>query len=156
MRKHWIIVFPAFGLILFSVVSYGSYKAQRMPGKYFYWGNIQLNSDPENKQNPCKDAEKNCLRWDISNADRWVSPGLTERLLVWSALPAFVVGLLSVVALGRLGINQVSSFMFLMPVLIFAWYSLVCWLPERWICKRWRLKIGRELYEKFFRGYPNA
>jgi hypothetical protein len=31
-----------------------------MPGKYFYWGNIQLNSDPENKQDPCKDAEKNC------------------------------------------------------------------------------------------------
>lgn len=43
-----------------------------------------------------------------------------------SALPAFLVGGFVVGALGSLGISQVSNFMFLMPVLIFAWYYVVC------------------------------
>jgi hypothetical protein len=50
-----------------------------------------------------------------------------------SALPAFVVGGFAVSGLGRLGLSQVSSFMFLMPVFIFAWYYFVGWLLDRWI-----------------------
>jgi hypothetical protein len=53
-----------------------------------------------------------------------------------SALPAFVVGEFAVHGLGRMGISQVSSFMFLMPVLIFAWYYFIGWLLDRWISKR--------------------
>jgi hypothetical protein len=53
-----------------------------------------------------------------------------------SALPSFVVGEFAVRGLGRMGISQVSSFMFLMPVLIFAWYYLIGWLLDRWISKR--------------------
>jgi hypothetical protein len=53
-----------------------------------------------------------------------------------SALPAFVLGGFVVGALGRLGINQVSSFMLVMPVLISAWYYFTGWLFDRWIRKR--------------------
>jgi hypothetical protein len=53
-----------------------------------------------------------------------------------SALPAFIVGVFAVSGLGRLGLSQVSSFMFLMPILIFAWYYFVGWLLDRWI--HWR------------------
>jgi len=35
-----------------------------------------------------------------------------------------------------MGISQVSSFMFSMPVLILAWYYLIGWLLDRWISKR--------------------
>jgi hypothetical protein len=77
------------------------------------------------------------VNWDLSIADRWDAPELQVKILVLSALPAFLVGAFAVDVLGRLGISQVSSFMFLMPVLIFAWYYLVCWLLDRWIRKRW-------------------
>jgi hypothetical protein len=53
-----------------------------------------------------------------------------------SAFPAFVVGGLAVEGLGRLGISEFSTFMFLMPVLIVAWYYLVGWLLDRWLGKR--------------------
>jgi hypothetical protein len=45
-----------------------------------------------------------------------------------SALPAFIIGGLAVSGLGRLGVSQVSSFMFVMPALIFVWYYFVGWL----------------------------
>jgi hypothetical protein len=35
-----------------------------------------------------------------------------------------------------MGINQVSSFMLMMPVLIGAWYYLIGWLLDRWIYVR--------------------
>jgi hypothetical protein len=41
-----------------------------------------------------------------------------------------------------MGINQVSSFMFLMPVLIGAWYYLIGWLLDRWISKRSHLSTA--------------
>jgi hypothetical protein len=89
---------------------------------------------------PCDGAKVNCVEWDLSVADRW-GPPPEERILVTSALPAFLVGAFTVDALGRLGISQVSSFMFLMPVLIFAWYYLVRWLLDRWIRKRWQSRV---------------
>ena len=141
MRKHWRIVLPVFGLILFSTVSYRSYERQCAPSRYFYWSLIQLDSDPLNKGSrggtPCGEGKGNCVNWDLSIADRWDAPELQVKILVLSALPAFLVGAFAVDVLGRLGISQVSSFMFLMPVLVFAWYYLVCWLLDRWIRKRW-------------------
>ncbi len=67
-----------------------------------------------------------------------VDPGWLAKFLMLSALPAFVVGGLAVGGLGRLGFSQVSSFMFLMPVLIFAWYYVVGWLLDRWSHKHLR------------------
>lgn len=145
MRKHWRIVLPVLGLILFSTVSYRSYEKQRAPSRYFYWSLIRLDSDPLNKGSqgatPCDGAKVNRVNWDLSAADRWDHPELEERILVLSALPAFLVGAFAVYVLGRLGISQVSSFVFLMPVLIFAWYYLVCWLLERWSRKRWQSRV---------------
>ncbi len=121
------------------------YEKQRAPSRYFYWSLIQLDSDPLSKRSqgatPCDEAKVNCVNWDLSVADRWDRPELQERILVLSALPAFLVGAFAVDVLGRLGISQVSSFMFLMPVLIFAWYYVVGWLLDGWIRGRGQPRV---------------
>jgi len=128
---RWRIVLPAVGLFVFSVVSLHSFhvnaETQRTPTRYFWWSFIRLNSDPANKH-----------RWDTTwdLADRWVDTGFLEEFFLVSALPAFVLGGFIVGGLGKLGINQVSSFMFVMPILIFAWYYFMGWLFDRWIRKR--------------------
>src|SRR6266478_1381750 len=142
MQRRWRMVLPIIGIILFSAVSYHSLRAnqeiQRAPSRYFWWSEIRLDSDPANKRNwgatPCESGKENCVSWDLRN--RWVDPGLLEQFLMLSALPAFVVGGFAVSGLGRMGISQVSSFMVLMPVLIFAWYYFVGWLLDRWTSKR--------------------
>jgi hypothetical protein len=142
MQKRWRMILPIIGLIFFSAVSYHSLRVnqetQRSPSRYFWWSSVRLDSDPANKRihatTLCEDGKENCGNWDL--ADRWVDPGLLETFLMLSALPAFVVGRFIVGGLGRLGISQVSSFMFLMPVLIFVWYYFIGWLLDRWIRKR--------------------
>jgi hypothetical protein len=142
MRKRWCIIFPVVGLMLFGAVSYRSFRTnqeiQRRPSKYFWWSAIRLDSDPTNKRNqvtrPCKGAEENCMSWDLRIT--WVDPGLLENFLLLSAFPAFFVGGFAVRALGRLGVNEVSSFMFLMPVLIATWYYFIGWLLDRWTRRR--------------------
>jgi hypothetical protein len=39
-------------------------------------------------------------------------------------------------------VSQVSSFLFVMPVLIGAWYYLIGWLLDRWISKRSHLSTA--------------
>ena len=53
-----------------------------------------------------------------------------------SAFPAFIVGALIVSGLGRVGVNEVLSFMLLVPPLIFAWYYFLGWSVDRWRRKR--------------------
>jgi len=137
MRKRWKLVLPVIGVILFSVVSYRSLWVDReIPSRYFWWSSIRLDSDPSNKRNwgaiPCQDGKENC--WELRT--KWVDPALLDQFLMLSALPAFAIGGFAVRSLGRRGISQVSSFMFLMPVLIGAWYYLVGWLLDRWIYMR--------------------
>ena len=132
MRKRWRAVLPVIGTILFSVVSYHSLCVDReTPSRYFWWSSIRLDSDPSNRGNwgamPCQDGKENC--WELRN--KWVDPGLLEEFLMLSALPAFVVGGFAVRTLGTMGINEVSSFMLLMPVLICAWYYFIGWLLDR-------------------------
>ena len=146
MRKRWRVVLPIIGMTLFSAASYHSLRRnqeiQRAPSRYFWWTAIRLDSDPASKRNwdaiPCRDGKENCVGWELR--DIWVYPSLTEQFLMLSALPAFVVGEFAVRGLGRMCISQVSSFMFLMPVLIYAWYYLIGWLLDRWISSRsrWR------------------
>jgi len=57
-------------------------------------------------------------------------------LLTLSGLPAFVAAKIIVAGLGRLGINQIWSFMMLMPLLLSAWYFFLGWLVDRWKFKR--------------------
>lgn len=98
---------------------------------------------------PCRDGKENC--WELRN--KWVDAGLLEEFLMLSALPAFVVGGLAVRSLGRIGINEVSSFMFLMPVLICVWYCRIGWVLDRWISKRSHLST--RILRKLPRGSYN-
>lgn len=110
------------GLLLFGAITLYSYQTQRGPSRYFYWSLIRLDSDPANRQ---------ASTWDLTIADRWIDPGILEIVLIVAALPAFIVGGISVAVLGRLGINQVSSFFVLMPILIFMWFHFVGRLVDR-------------------------
>jgi hypothetical protein len=68
----------------------------------------------------------------------WVDPGLLDGLRLLTALPAFVFGRLVVGLLGALGINQVTSFMAVMPALIGVWYYFIGWLLDRRAYRRKR------------------
>ena len=142
MRKRWRIVLPVIGLALFGAESYHSVRFNRethqIPSRYFWWSSIRLDSDPLNRHpqgaTPCKNGQVNCGTWVLR--DTWVEPALLTRFQMLSAFPAFSVGGLAVGGLGRLGISQVPSFMFLMPLLIFAWYYFIGWQLDRWLSKR--------------------
>jgi len=112
------------GLILFAAITVNSFKTQRGASRYFYWSSVRLDSDPANKRTPA-------TQWDLTIADRWVDPGVLEIVLIVAALPAFIVGRICVAGLGRLGINQVPSFLVLMPILIFTWFHFVGKLIDR-------------------------
>jgi hypothetical protein len=135
MWNRWSVIFPVVGLLLFGAITLYSYRTQRGPSKYFYWSSIRLDSDPANRRAPttlpCKDGRQECSEWDLTIADRWIDPGILEIVLIVAALPAFIVGGISVAGLGRLGINQVSSFLVLMPILIFMWFHFVGRLVDR-------------------------
>lgn len=134
---------PVIGIILFSVVSYHSFRAhRRLPSRYFWWSSIRLDSDPSNSRNwgaiPFQESNEN--RWELQT--KWVDPGLLDQFLMLSALPALAVGGGAVRTLGRIGVSQVSSFMLMMPVLIGAWYYLIGWLLDRWTYRRLQPKIA--------------
>jgi hypothetical protein len=142
MQRRWRTGLPIIGVILFSAVSYQSFRfnqeIQRAPSRYFWWSDIRLDSDPANKRNwgaaPCANGNENCVSWDVRNV--WVDPSLLAQFLMLSALPAFAIGGFAAMAFGRMGISQVSTFMFLMPVLIFAWYYFIGGLLDRWTSTR--------------------
>ena len=142
MRTRWQLILPVVGLLIFTLVSYESLRSNRevqeTPSRYFWWSFIRLNSDPLNQHppiaTPCKDAQNDCGSWDPGFLS--VEPGPLARLLTFSAAPAFVIGMLVVRCLRRIGISEVSSFMVSMPLLIGAWYSGVGWLIDRWRFKR--------------------
>jgi hypothetical protein len=129
---------------LFLPESLHSYRVARegnaSPDRYFLWSAIRLDSDPLNKhsQLTCTDSQNGCAGRDITGVESWVHPGLLEKVLVVSALPAFVVGILISFSLGKIGVSQVTSFMFVMPLLIFAWFFFVGWLVDRLTFRRSR------------------
>jgi hypothetical protein len=57
-----------------------------------------------------------------------VDSGVLARALIFSAIPAFLLGPLITVELGRLGISEVLTFMVSMPLLIGSWFYLLGWL----------------------------
>jgi len=66
----------------------------------------------------------------------WITPGLMQKALVLTALPAFLLGLGLVRGLAHLGVSELVSFMITMPVFITAWFYLAGWLLDRWRYKR--------------------
>jgi hypothetical protein len=141
MRKHWRVLLPILGLLLFGGESYVSVQMDRehpLPSRrYFWWSSIRLDTDPLGRQSPLPATRKigdGVSEWDP--VTRWVDPGWLAKSLMVSALPAFAVSALAVGGLGRLGISEVSSFMALMPLLIAGWYYTLGLLIDHRIYRR--------------------
>jgi len=131
----WRVILPAYGLLLFSFISYQSFRPVRgykhPPDRYFSWAGVLLDTDPLRK--PCPNGSEPCVEF---NPDSWPRP--LPRLLFLTAVPAFFVGMLLVNVFGKFGISQLLSFMVLMPLLICAWFYFLGWLLDRWRYKRSR------------------
>jgi hypothetical protein len=140
MKRRWSLILPLVGLAMFLLVTYHEVQFnhelfRRQNNRYFYWSSIRLDSDPLNRHSkiepPCK-PEEDCGFEPLSV---WVDPGWPTRVLEYSALPAFVIGVVIVVALSRVGISEVASFLISMPLLIGAWFYLLGWLIDRGRCR---------------------
>jgi hypothetical protein len=69
---------------------------------------------------PCEGREENCASWDAPYI--LVDPGIVTKTLMAFAMPAFLLSAVIVGGLGRLGINQIWSFLISMPLLISVWF----------------------------------
>ena len=135
-RMRWRIILLAIGLLLFAAETYDSYRQwqiQSSPGRYFWWSFIRLDSDPVNRHPRPAHAGvadgENSADWDLP--DKIVDPGYVANSSFFSGLPAFLVSMLVIAALSRLGISQVWTFMIATPILLFAWYYFLGWLLDR-------------------------
>jgi len=142
MQNRWSIVLPVAGLALFTLVSYRSAmvnrELQRSPNRYFWWSALLLDSDPLDR-NPkpaalCQYDAAHCANWEVPGKSG--PPGWSDRILVFSSLPAFLAGCAVVFAFGRAGIDEVLTFMVVMPMLLFTWFHLAGRLIDRWGSKR--------------------
>jgi len=142
MRMRWRATLCVWGLVLFGLLTYASIQGNRemrhgRHGHYFWWGSLRLDSDPLDKHPTlelCTQGQEGDCAWEPLYI--WVDPGLLEKALVVSALPAFLLGAVFVRGLARLGVSELASFMSTMPVLIIAWFYVVGWLLDRWQRKR--------------------
>src|SRR5689334_24714790 len=135
MRMRWKLVLPFLGLVAFVLVTIGSVCTDRVtphnPHRYFWWSSIRLDTDPLNKH---PHALVPLKEWELR--DMWIEPGWLPKWFMLSSFPAFVVGMETVHALGRLGVNEVWSFLTCMPFLIIAWYHFIGWLLDCWKSRR--------------------
>ena len=137
------MILPVVGLLLFAAVSYRSMsmnpQSEQGPNKYYWWSSMRLDTDPLNENpksaSPCANAKENCANRDLPNYSS-IHPGWLDRLLIFSALPAFLAGAAIVICLSKLGIDEVLAFMVSMPIFLFAWYYFIGWLLDRWIYRR--------------------
>jgi hypothetical protein len=145
MKKRWSVILPVVGLLAFSAVTYESFRWSAQgrihPGRYFFWSSIRLDTDPAGRRPkpagevlPCPDGSQDCLEFDPGIL--WVTPGYLALALEVAAFPALVAAFMVVVGLGRLGVNQLWTFMLTAPLFIGAWFYLLGWLLDRWRCRR--------------------
>jgi hypothetical protein len=146
MQLRWSSILPLMGLILFAIVSYRSMPAnfheQEVPRKYYWWSSLRLDSDPLNRDPrlsaSCGGGKQNCSNGETPNVR--ITPSWLDRLLIISALPAFLAGAAIMILLSKLGLDEVLTFMVCMPILLLAWYYLVGWLIERQVSKHMQQK----------------
>jgi hypothetical protein len=147
---RWRVFLPVVGLIVFTGISLHSYRVSRegpsVSGRFFLWSTFRLDSDPLNRHSQlnCVPSKEPCVVWDVVDVDSWLRPTTVERIFGISALPALIVGLLMTHGLGLIGINEIWSFMFSMPLLTFAWFYFLGWLVDRRRFKRSRLTAARD------------
>ncbi len=132
MRQSRLLILPTIGLFLFAVGTYASVRFNRQyhigSHKYFYWSSIRLDKHPIDRRFrlvSCNPNHSDCPPWEPDHI--WVEPGVVARICVTSAFPAFLLGLFITRNLGRVGINEVTTFMISMPLLLFGWCYLVSW-----------------------------
>jgi len=99
---------------------------------------IILDSDPLNKN-----GAEDCGVWDPKRM--WVRHGWLEMLYVLSALPALAAGEAIAVRLGRLGISEISSFMVVTPLAIFAWHYFLGGLIDHYRKRKRARQTQRDL-----------
>lgn len=139
---RWRLTLCLWGLVLFGLLTYASVLGNRelrhgRSGRYFWWGSIRLDSDPQGRRSalePCTPTQRGGCSWDAVFIT--VDPGWIQEALTVSALPAFFLGLMAVRGLARLGVNELASFMVTVPVLVLGWFYLIGWLLDRWLHKR--------------------
>jgi hypothetical protein len=106
---------------------------KRIPIGYFIWASFRLDADPLNRHpnvaSPCEAGVGNCVGWDLRAVH--IDPGRLVEAFVLLSLPAFVVVAVVVFGLGRLGLNEIWSFMFAAPLLLSFWYYFVGMLIDR-------------------------
>jgi len=146
MRMRWRPGLCLWGVILFAFLTYGSIRTNRdlsrdlyhnHRSRYFWWGSVRLDSDPLNRYSmpePCTWKVRGDCGWDPGYI--WVRPGIFERALLASALPAFVAAIAVARGLARVGVSELLSFMVAMPVLTVAWFYVAGWILDRWWYRR--------------------
>jgi hypothetical protein len=142
MRMRWRPVLCLWGVIVFAFLTYGSIRTNRdlyhnHRSRYFWWGSVRLDSDPLNRYSiakPCTWKFKGDCGWDPGYIR--VRPGIFERALFASALPAFVAAIAVARGLARVGVSELLSFMVAMPVLTVAWFCVIGWVLDRWWYRR--------------------
>ena len=132
------------GVTLFAALTYHAVRVNHENRRdhsirYFWWGAARLDSDPMARDplkrarvRPCPENAGDCADPEYI----WITPGLMQRALVLSALPAFVIGLGIVRGLGHLGVSEVTTFMVVMPLCMGIWFYSVGWLLDRRRYKR--------------------
>jgi hypothetical protein len=140
MKVRWRILLPVCGLMLFSFETYHSFAHPVAPsGRYFWWSGDRLDSDPLGKKtnraaSSCGDVGDGCLSTDPIYI--WIDPGWVTKILVLSAIPAFLLGKGLVYVLARQGVSEILSLMLSMPLLIGLWFYCVGWSFDRCRGKR--------------------
>jgi hypothetical protein len=142
MSFRCALVLPVAGLLLFGIVTYQSAHGYRSYHQYFWWSAYALDSDALDRrhwaQTPCPSGVEfygeDCGQWGPSSIV--VRQGWLSTILLFSALPAFLLGLFIVDDLAIWGVSGVTTFLVSMPILIVAWFYLVGWLIDRIVHKR--------------------
>lgn len=143
MKKRWRVILPVVGLLLFAVGTCAELRFNRELNSHrYFWGSgIRLDRDPLNRRPldywypTCRDAAANCEGSEPVAV--WVDPGFLSIALFTSGAPGFLVGRLLVRGFGKLGVNELVTFMIAIPLLLAGWYFLLGWLFD-WLGYRWR------------------
>jgi hypothetical protein len=137
MRIRWSYILPLVSLLVFGGITRNSVRMnsqmRRIPDRYFSWASFRLDTDPLNRHavaaSPCGAYTEDCRSWDLRAIH--IDPGWMAEAFMLLSLPVFALVAVIVFGLGRLGINEVWSFMIAMPPLLFVWYYFIGKLIDR-------------------------